>query len=121
MRISPLKIILLLLIIVGLGGCQWLDSLRDSIRGQIDQTYQNINEKVQEAGRQYENTKQSIERKIDDVQNAARQVREASTEVGEAIDAVRRVTNGTATIDAQAPGETSSVSPSPGVPSLNLN
>lgn len=88
---------ILLIAVIGvllIAGCEFLPGLRDSIRNQAKNTTTNVIKKVDEVGNQIQKTKDSVQQKVEDVQNMVKKV-------GETVDAVKKVTgvsdNGTST------------------------
>lgn len=80
--------------IVFLTGCDIFPEWRQSIKDQASQTIDGVKRSAEDINSQFQQTRQSVETKIDEVQSALREVREAGQQVGEAIDAVQRVTGG---------------------------
>lgn len=85
-----LRLGILSTVLVLLSGCEFLDNLRAKILGQIDTTTSRVTQKAKEIQEQAEKTRAAVSQKVQDVQNAVR-------EVGEAVDAVKKVTDGTTT------------------------
>ncbi|MEK7524428.1 MAG: hypothetical protein AAB588_05370 [Patescibacteria group bacterium] len=92
------KQLALVLVLVGLlSGCQFLDNLRAKILKQTSDTASGITKTVENVNSQIKKTKDSVEKKVNDVRNAVK-------EVGEAVDAVKKVTGEDG---AQAPNRAS--------------
>ncbi len=75
------KIILIVaVLIILLAGCEFLDNLRNKIRGTVSTAVTEVTK-----------IKESVEQKIEDVQNAAKEVSDAAKQLKEAADAVKKV------------------------------
>ena len=80
-----LLILVFLIALFSLGGCETLDRWRAAIFNKTSEITSDVTNKVDEVGGRIRKTKESVQRKIDDVQNAVKEVQEA-------VDAVKKVT-----------------------------
>lgn len=83
-----------IVLMILLSGCDFLDNLRASILQKGEETIDAAAKKVEEVKDQVKKTKESVEKKVEDVQNAVKEVKEATNQVQEALDAVKKVTGG---------------------------
>lgn len=89
-----IAILILLVLIASLSGCEFLDNLRASILQKGGETIDTAVKKAEEVKDQVKKTKKSVEKKVKEVQDAVNEVKEAADEVQEALDAVKKVTDG---------------------------
>jgi methyl-accepting chemotaxis protein len=88
MRLSSLFITLL--ITLNLTGCTFAETAGDKVEGvlsEIGEAYDNIIEK-------FSSTKELVEEKVDQAQQAAEDIQEAADSVNEAVDSLKDLTGG---------------------------
>lgn len=102
MTIKKTILITILILAILLSGCEFLDNLRLKILKQVDTTTENVTKKADEVKGQFNKTKDAINQKISDVENAAKEVKEA-------VDAVKKVTGDGAPAPAVAAGTTTAI------------
>lgn len=79
-----ISLLISLLLILSLTGCKASDDAKNVI-GEINEAYENVTGKVTD-------TKNWVEEKVDQTQQAAEDVQEAADSVNEAVDSIKELT-----------------------------